>query len=406
MGEILAGLAQASSAVGAGVNSALGIPAGVTFGNGAKPPEPQLSGAPLPPPTEAVPSTPSEAIPQGGNMSMPLDQAMDAGAVGPSEAQPPQMTTAEPFDNNHTTYDDAEEIQGDTWKPKKATPLGQIADTLLMLRGRAPAFQNQKNKESLVEALQGWQKDPDQALGRLRKVAPEQVGAYANSFADYKTEIARQKGVAAQTLERGGRILGGMFGAILKTEDDDEAAKIYGDNLATLRRYGEAYGYTPDMIPEKFDRKAIETVRGAGISVFQQERLGQYDQQIENKRNEVRTRLGQFQQRLEQQGANTQSMIEHRTESRGETNRHNLESEGIAQQKARNASTPEALGPDNKPMSQKNALKSAKDGTRVFSEEKTSDGYAVRVIRFEKGKPVPYTHVGKGRYKKEGLDLK
>lgn len=276
MGDILTGAASA-------VQGAVGA----TGARGQAPPPPQSYVVPIEDASSLLPNAPQAPVDQGG-----VPQQMAQGALPPAMAtilgqptmeQPDEQP--EPVDNRYTSIDDPEalegppvdgediEVVGDTWQPKKLSPVAKFLD--FFLKGNLSHNNRKRNERS---AMEGFQRDPDRAISRMRRVDPDKAWDMYDDQSRIRANKALEMTRARADIERGGNNLGNMLGAI---QASSTPAKVYGERLPHLRRYAKHMGYPEDMLPDTYDETGVEMLRSASIPTFQQERLKQFDTALE-----------------------------------------------------------------------------------------------------------------------------
>lgn len=220
-------------------------------------------------------SMPDASVPQPTQIAQAQTPNQDA-MFG--QTRLPQGTIEEnpqPVDNPYAP-DTAKEIvvQGDDWKPKHESFLGQIGDFLLMRRGMQPVFRQRTDEANLKSAMQGFQKDPETAISRVRQVDPELAAKLQEQQSRVNANNALTQQREAARMQQGSNVLGSMLGSITKSKDP---AAIYSKTLPTMRAYAEAMHFPSDMLPDTYDPDIVGTLQNGGLSVYQQQRLDQYN---------------------------------------------------------------------------------------------------------------------------------
>lgn len=277
MGDILNGAGAALSSVGMQVNP-----------NAARD-MPQSYVVPLQDAASLLPGMPQGVVDQGGGGPQQMAQtsmppAMAAVLGQPMMEEPDEVP--EPVDNRYTSMDDPEalegpppprgediEVMGDTWQPKKLSPIEKVLD--LFIAGYLSYNNKKKNERS---AMEGFQRDPDTAISRMRRVDSDKAWDMYDDQSRIRANKALEMTRARADIERGGNNLGNMLGAI---QASSTPAKVYGERLPHLRRYAKHMGYPEDMLPDTYDETGVEMLRSASIPTFQQERLKQFDTALE-----------------------------------------------------------------------------------------------------------------------------
>lgn len=212
------------------------------------------------------------------------------------------------------------------WKKPNPNLLGVLADTLILHYGGKPVYGPMFQQQMFGEAMQGFQKDPEEAIARMRQVNPELAWRMHQQHID---NTRQQAAVDAQTRYNDFRYkdavqerISRMIGAL--------TPENYGVLLPRIQAYTQAKGETVDL-PDVYDADALSLHRLGGVSV---------DDQMDNARDGYykERRLGQMDTRLQMQGADTESRINDRNLRRGETQRHNRVTEVQGEQRLQRGS--------------------------------------------------------------------
>lgn len=317
MGEILTGAASAiQNAVGATGASR----------NGAPSPPPQSYmvdpnvAPPLPSPYLGVPGDVSGGVaPETVQGGLP---PMAAALLGQSETPVPEEAP-EPYNNPYTPMDpegpplstdepQGEDIsvEGDTWQPKKLSPLEQVAD--FFLKGNLRYRNKQANLRS---AMEGYDRDPEKVFSRIRrhidpKLAQEFEQRYSATQAN--RELAQNRRV--DYINKGGDDIAAMLDVIEKSNNPEQA---YTSLRPVLNNFAKMYNH-PEL-PETFNKDELAAWRKRGLSVAQQETLDRLESSQAFSQN-LRT-----QQR--------EDMVQHRAAQREALERHRAHAREIAEKK-------------------------------------------------------------------------
>lgn len=155
----------------------------------------QMSGDPGMAGTPAVQNFDS-SVPMGN----PLDPNMgQTPAYDYNPYNAPKEVQERIADDDEVSDEDAEiAIKGDDWQPKhKPSGLGKFLDQILMLKGRAPAFQNKADMKNLKDAMKSHgSKDPPEML--FNRVEKFNAPLAYKMREDYAKAHARDKLIAAQ----------------------------------------------------------------------------------------------------------------------------------------------------------------------------------------------------------------
>lgn len=233
---------------------------------------PNVSGATAPGVDPLAPLP--DASPEQGQAMGPMASSL----LGQSQAPPapaPQVDNPYAPDTPKELTGQPIEVVGDDWKPKKEDLLGKIADTILLLRGRRPVFRDKVDSHNMESALQGFQKDPETAIARVRQVDPEKAWQMNEDLSRVKANQALETQRMIDTRNKAGDIMGSMVNAITDSKNPEE---IYAQKLPTIRKFAEYYGYDPSLLPDTYDKDTMNFIRQKGFSAYEQERLKDFDQ--------------------------------------------------------------------------------------------------------------------------------
>ena len=185
-------------------------------------------------------------------------------------------------------------VQG--FKPTHRNIFGRLADIWLQSQGQKPIYEGRMQERDMTRAFEGFQSDPRAVAGRLAQMGRPDLAMKmfdmtedndrADSAQDRLNRIADDK-ITTLHVDRGLNMLHGA----------DE--KSYPEMKRRVEGYWRAKGITPPFeLPEVFDPNQIENLRMGEMSVKQQ-----LDYALR-------------QERVAQQGEATDSLIEHRNDSR------------------------------------------------------------------------------------------
>ena len=191
-------------------------------------------------------------------------------------------------------------VQGDDWKPKKTTFLGNLIDGWLMARGHKAAFGPAKEQANIKDALANYQSDPEQAINRLMRIrGKQQLGLeLLNQHQDNENQRLSQERMGRSLDMRNDDYIynqvAGMMGAA--TEETWPQMR----ELAIKRANARGVDVT-QYIPEQFDPTSVEFIRYGAIkpkdqvAIQQRDRsLDQGDTKIENTEDYRERRLDQI----------------------------------------------------------------------------------------------------------------
>lgn len=246
--------------------------------------------APMMPAEQAPTVTPEPTAPQPVDNPYAADTAKEiANGLGTSDA--PQDVT----------------VKGDSWQPKHESVLGVIGDFLMMRRGMQPIFRQRTDEANLKSAMQGFQRDPETAISRVRKVDPEMAYKMQQQLQVTNTNKALEDTRIADLREKGLTRIGGMLGAIQQSKNPEA---VYKQTLPTMRRWIDSYHLDPSILSDNYDSEAVNAIRMGSIDPYRQESLANS--------NASREDLNNYRQE------SLQSLNQHRENTEAETQRHNL----------------------------------------------------------------------------------
>lgn len=226
-------------------------------------------------------------------------------------------------------------VKGDSWKPKKNTVLGAIADAISYYSDGTTPFKDERDKANMESASKGLMNHPEEAIGRLAQINPEFAWKQRGQVTDDKRmqggldrqnqllEFQKQKHVYSQ--------LANMMGVAVKRKNPANWTQMRQQALNYANQYGiDASG----IIPENYDEDAIDTITLGSVPVAKQMQLDETKQyhgdtmDYRNRNLEERSRYHQGQLGLGEQRVGVQA------KNSDETARHNTETEATAKQNA------------------------------------------------------------------------
>jgi hypothetical protein len=313
---------------------------------------PQSYMIPLPDAAAALPAMPG---PQGTapDVSQPsfadmapmltalADQPVPAATEDPEPSNNPYtpFDPKEPSDEPKEPSDEDIEVVGDSWQPKKLSPLEEVAN--LFLGGYLGIKNKQKNMRS---AMEGFQRDPDQAARRMRQVDPKEAWKMYEDTSRIKYNQSLTKSTEQKYQITADKAISG---ALVSMSKDPEAAKYYDKVRPILQETWDRVG-GKTQLPEVYDADTLGTIGNLGMSAYQA-------------------------QRLDQQERGLQSLVGQREATVAETQRHNQTTEAETR---RSNEVDEALAGEKFTFSQKKSDKGMKS---LFSLDR----------RDESGNPMP-----------------
>lgn len=258
--------------------------------------------------------------PQGSNLGAMFAQADVPQAPAPEQPQeaPPAETPNNPYapttpeeiaasigtpDRNIPAQSDNApiEVQGDGWKPHKESVLGQIGDFFLMRRGMQPLFKETNDRHNLTEALQGYNKDPETSISRVRKFNPDLALKMQQQYEQthksdaYYHALTEEHTAKTNDIYRGQ--LGSMIGAVMDSKNPEQSWNALS---GVMSGYAQAHGI--EDFPTKYDPDRINAFRQSAVKVKDQ--ISQSERERHNKSME-----GVSQQRADQANAAAQARI-------------------------------------------------------------------------------------------------
>lgn len=320
MGEALALIGKAREAKAA-LQTKIGTGSGVdTSDPGINLGDP-TAGLQAPGPAAAAPTEGqgfSVAMPGG---SAPVDPLAPLPNATTSSAQQPVDNPYVPDTPKELSQGDDITVTGDSWRPHKESTLGKIADTLLLLRGRAPVFRQRTDDANIRDAMKGYDRDPAAAIHRVGMVDTDA----ALKLRDYMEKMDANKLLQEERIqsmrEKGYDRLAAVAGAITdpKVKDKETA---YGQLLPTLRGLADQYHLDGEnMFPDKYDPDKIGSIRAGGFTAYQQEALANQDQTNQRLTDQNAENIELRKQGLQIEQSNSE-----------ETARHNRATEGAKPQ--------------------------------------------------------------------------
>lgn len=271
------------------INSLVGMAGATTNAKPTAPPPAAPSNVPAPNLDDmmaalSTPSNPSAQAMQAGAVPNQQSQAgiSMADLYSPAMQQPAPAATQ---DNPYTPYDNSIPqdvaqnvgtpdnqnpitITGDSWKPKEESLIQHVGD--FMLGG--DHFKNKVDKDNLVSAMKGFQKDPEQAINRIRQLDPKLAWTMEDQLSGMKANQALEQQRVQARQDTGRDRLGNMLGSVTSSKDP---TTVYEKQLPMMRKYAESYGLDPSELPDTYDADTINGLRSQGISTYDQGRLQQ-----------------------------------------------------------------------------------------------------------------------------------
>lgn len=312
LGKALASVKAAKDQLVGDAAKATGIPLGGSSTN----PSSTMPG--LAPAGSLLAPTPEMATAQGVDRSQPgqysLGQNLQNDPLAPLPEAPSASEDKEPFDNPYTPTDDQDiVVEGDPWKPKGPGVLGDIMDTLLMLKGKPPVFRIKKNMPEILQGFAAGGEARNEAISRMRQVHGQTAWEMARQDAQMDAADAlaaeRQQAMKIEAAKYTGSIIHAFA-------DNPEG---YERVLPTARGLVERIGGDPELLPDTYDKDRIELAIGSALTPYNRERLEDFDKA-------ERRQAGH-------QAAQRQSLDQHREATREETQRANQADEALAREK-------------------------------------------------------------------------
>jgi hypothetical protein len=201
---------------------------------------------------------------------------------------------------------------GAPFKKTHRNILGRLADVWLQSQGQKPIYEGRMQERDLEKVMEQFGTDPKTAARNLAMINPAVGIKLWDDIEDNARADAAQKRLNdIADMKRDEAVIDRIVNALGSA---DEAS--YPEMKARMEDYARRSGVVlPYPLPDKYDPKKIESLRMGEMPVHKQ-----LDYAIK-------------QERLAQQGAATDSLIEHREETREERGRHNRVTEGQGQQR-------------------------------------------------------------------------
>lgn len=364
LGKALASVAAAKDQFVSDLAKSTGIPFGGANSNPASQMPALAPAGSLLAPTPEMQAAASVAATPSAN---PYDNIMNSPALAPAQPETPETSEeSQPYNNPYTPADDNPiEVVGDPWQPKGPGWLGDIMDTLLMLKGKPPVFRLRKNYPEILKGFTQGGEKRDQAIRRMQQV-------YGPAAWDMAREDAQMDAADALAMQRrnenfikAGEVAGSMLEA---SKGDPEAyAKALPLAQGIISRIAGPDG-SDLLLPREYDKEKINAVIGMALSPYQARTLDQNERQIKQ--------LG------EHRALTREETTRHNQATEGETRRNNDVDNALGEKKfivsqRDNKGIQTILGPDRKPRGS-----ISPDGTKAKIQ--APDG---RVFRFQLLRP-------------------
>lgn len=210
---------------------------------------------------------------------MSLIDALLGGAVAPTQASTPAPMAGDPV-----------VIQGDNWHPSSPGWLGKALDTLLMMKGRQPVFQQRKAMHDLNSVMPDFNSDPEQTIKRVAQIPGMADDAfrmrqqYENDQEKNESRNLRD----AQKMDIVWNRIGAMAGSATE--------KNYDFTKKLMRDYITRWRLNPDDfdIPETYDRDKLDALSDGAISAKDQAAQALRSKQVDSLTEYRLRRLEQF----------------------------------------------------------------------------------------------------------------
>lgn len=192
----------------------------------------------------------------------------------------------------------------DNWQPRRPKFLGLLADAYLKSRGMEPAYAPNLEERNLNEALSGFASDPMKAIERLARIRGHEQDAFKlyNMYEDNKRADSQVDSLNDSRSEKYLTRIGGMLRAVQKAKDP---ATAYNQMKPVIQRYAQSRGVDVSDLPDAYDPDAIDSYVMGAVSPEDQIRQEALDAYREEQ-------LAIRKERLQQTGAATESLIQHR----------------------------------------------------------------------------------------------
>jgi len=189
------------------------------------------------------------------------------------------------------------------FKPEKMNFWKRLADQFLIHQGQQPVMEKKVYKKNMERAMEGFTRDPLETIRRIGTFDPQTAMTLYNTYVDNKRQDVQaqrvQQMMEERTRDRAAAILGaatpenfdkikGIAGNYLRSHgmDDSDLPATYDDI--------NAYRYGAVDVDKQMDNSRDAAAK-ADLSSYRQERLGQMQQTIEDRRSNQQGTLSERQ---------------------------------------------------------------------------------------------------------------
>lgn len=237
-----------------------------------------LGGGNTPVPTHGV------AGPVDPGMSMPSPYTVKPENVlyGVPQQKSPMSLVDNLFQSDNTPADaNSDAPAAPAFKPHKRTTLGLLADMLLSGLAHKPVtpFANKAYNENLTEALSGYAKDPQAAIGMVNQFDPRLGIKLQAQYADDHRADEVAKRLQSATDEKYLSRVAGMYNAA--------TPENFSQIDAFARRYAKVKGLDDSAFPTNIDE--AKAFSSGDIDPYQQQRLTQFDKSLDVRESDNET---------------------------------------------------------------------------------------------------------------------
>lgn len=255
---------------------------------------------------------------------------------------------------------------------RKANPLGDIADMVLVATGHKPIYRPRLEDMRMKDAMEGFADDPLGAIKRVAKRDPAKAWEMYNTYQDNLRGDEAVAGAREARTEKSRGVIASMLGVA--------TPENYDKMLPRMQQYAQAHGIDASELPEQYDPDAINMWRAGGMSVDNQEdnaRDTAYkDEMMNYRRSNLAERTGYHRDTIASQRDRSAATVT-------EQNRHNR--------------AMEARGPSGKPQEKTVQIKDSRGNVRILTvsadgqlaKQDLPDGSRIR-FRIQDGKFIPY----------------
>jgi hypothetical protein len=191
------------------------------------------------------------------------------GAQAPGTMAPQALAPQPPAPHS---ADDVIAVTGDSWKPKKDTILGALADAISYYTDGTTPFKDERDKQNMISASKGLMNHPEEAIGRIAQIDPTAAWKYRSQVVDdtrQQKNLERQNRVYDGTNENivYNRVAGMMNAA---TPETWKAMREQAIKVGQLRGVDVS-----SLIPEDYDENAARYIAYGAVPPAKQMQMNE-----------------------------------------------------------------------------------------------------------------------------------